>query len=549
MNVSEVSQEVSAVMPQRAPAVAPSNKPPCVAVVGAGIAGLTAAYRLMREGMIVTVFEAATVVGGRMGDRREGDIAFNSGARLVYPFGVDFHRLVADLGLTEIMLPLRGLSATCVAPGGQHLIELMPSYRSLLTPGLGLGERLGLIRHALQMRAAKNKVSPDWANSAMALNPAYDDMTLADYIRDALGPNVLKQMVEPVFRATRSFNPETISALFYLSTVPHLVGEEAVYTLRGGMGTVCHELAQQLNVRTDMSVKSIEQNARVSSGAFVSNAVASVGSSLDSHIGSSHSSGARSSASMTVRFANGGAEDFDYVICAVEGSLARDLVSAPQPAEKAMLERVQYNELGVVHYGYAKPLPPMMHFATRESPSRIATYQQLPAAPAQGRPLTQIYCQLTPEAADEAREKGLTENLDVLLREALQKCLPDFDANVVSVVNQWIPRKLPIFSLGYGRALQDFWQWQEAPERAAPGANRTVGMGSKGDAASGDAQSGSSSIADTGALSERPLVYCGDWTAQALLTGACASGERAAKIIMDRVSRIGQSQRLPARAA
>jgi oxygen-dependent protoporphyrinogen oxidase len=166
-----------------------------------------------------------------------------------------------------------------------------------------------------------------------------------------------------------------------------------------------------------------------------------------------------------------------------------------------MLGAVRYNSLGVVHYGFKRPLPPVMQFAMRGAASRIATYQQMPAAPEQARPDAQIYCQLTPEAVLEAQQRGLTGDLDSLIRDELRARIADFDANVSAVVNQWIARKLPVFSPGYGARLKAFWQWQEAPERAH----------------------------------DRSVVYCGDWTAQALLTGACASGERAAQIVLRRL--------------
>ncbi|WP_279635445.1 flavin monoamine oxidase family protein [Paraburkholderia graminis] len=452
-----------------------------VAVVGAGIAGLTAAFRLQQAGLRVVVFEAAKVVGGRMGERRVGDIAFNSGARLVYPFGKAFNRIVDDLSIRDALVPLRGLSAQCVSPSGAHTIELMPTVRSLGTPGLALRERVSMIGHALQMRALKSKVDPDWAISALDVDARYDDLTLADYTRSRIGPNVLASMVEPVFRATRSFNADTLSALFYLSTVPHLIGEDTVYTLKGGMGAVCRALAQRLTVRTGTRVEAIQRFDPSQSG--------SGGDAFDA---------ARQA---LVVLDNGDVLRFDHVVCAVEGSLASRLVQMPLPDERAMLDAVRYNALGVVHYGFKAALPSLMEFAMRGAASRIATYQQLPAAPAQGRPDAQIYCQLTPEAVLEAQERGLTEDLDALIRNELRARVPNFDANVSAVVNQWIPRKLPVFSPGYGARLKAFWQWQEAPERAI----------------------------------DRPVVYCGDWTAQALLTGASASGERAARIVLRRL--------------
>ncbi|SAK79689.1 protoporphyrinogen/coproporphyrinogen oxidase [Caballeronia ptereochthonis] len=440
-----------------------------VAVVGAGIAGLTAAYRLQQAGVRVTVFDAQPVVGGRMGDRREGDLVFNSGARLVYPFGQAFNRLVEELSLGDALVPLHRLSAQCIAPGGAHTIELMPSPRSLATPGLAAGERLRLVTHALSMRRLKPRVDPDWATSALDADPRLDRITLAEYIRETLGPNVLARMVEPVFRATRSFNPETLSALFYASTVPHMIGETTVHTLKGGMGRVCHALAAQLTVRTSTPVRTIRRGA--------------VGDGVE------------------LTLANGERVHADYAVCAVEGSLAKALVEAPTSAERTMLDAVRYNALGVVHYGFALPLPPKMNFAMRGQPGRIATYQQLPAAPASGRPLNQIYCQLTPEAADEAVRRGLENELDVLVREELRARIPDFDRHVVAVANQWIPRKLPVFSPGYGARVANFWAWQE------------------------DRRQGGASA----------IVYCGDWLSQALLTGACASGERAAKTLVARM--------------
>ena len=58
-----------------------------IIVIGAGIAGLTAAYRLHRAGLAVTVLEAGAVPGGRVGDRETRGIRYNAGARLVYGDG------------------------------------------------------------------------------------------------------------------------------------------------------------------------------------------------------------------------------------------------------------------------------------------------------------------------------------------------------------------------------------------------------------------------------------------------------------------------------
>jgi hypothetical protein len=54
-----------------------------IAVIGAGIAGLTCAQELARADARVTVFEKSRGLGGRLGTRRVGDLAFDHGAQYI----------------------------------------------------------------------------------------------------------------------------------------------------------------------------------------------------------------------------------------------------------------------------------------------------------------------------------------------------------------------------------------------------------------------------------------------------------------------------------
>jgi len=51
-----------------------------IAIVGAGIAGLTAAYRLKQAGHTPVVLESADYVGGRIQSVKRGDFLFDIGA-------------------------------------------------------------------------------------------------------------------------------------------------------------------------------------------------------------------------------------------------------------------------------------------------------------------------------------------------------------------------------------------------------------------------------------------------------------------------------------
>jgi monoamine oxidase len=76
---------------------------PRVAVVGAGLAGLTAAYRLRQAGVAATVYEAAGRLGGRChtlrGTFADGQIA-EHGGELIDQSHVEIRQLAQELGLT-----------------------------------------------------------------------------------------------------------------------------------------------------------------------------------------------------------------------------------------------------------------------------------------------------------------------------------------------------------------------------------------------------------------------------------------------------------------
>lgn len=72
-----------------------------VAVIGAGIAGLTAAYRLHRQGADVHVYEGRSRVGGRIFSAKIGDEAVEFGGQNIADGGgaENLHHLIEELDL------------------------------------------------------------------------------------------------------------------------------------------------------------------------------------------------------------------------------------------------------------------------------------------------------------------------------------------------------------------------------------------------------------------------------------------------------------------
>ena len=72
-----------------------------VAVIGAGISGLTCAYRLQQRGHDVRVFEAAPAVGGRMATARVQGFSVDTGANLLLTNYTRLHALCGELGIAD----------------------------------------------------------------------------------------------------------------------------------------------------------------------------------------------------------------------------------------------------------------------------------------------------------------------------------------------------------------------------------------------------------------------------------------------------------------
>jgi renalase len=105
---------------------------PSVLVVGAGMAGLSAAGHLAGSGVTVTVLDKGRAVGGRMATRRSGDAVFDHGAQhfsvRTTPFAATIEPLLAQ-GVVRVWIrtpsttrPDRGIEPRHVGVGGMRRV-------------------------------------------------------------------------------------------------------------------------------------------------------------------------------------------------------------------------------------------------------------------------------------------------------------------------------------------------------------------------------------------------------------------------------------------
>lgn len=74
-----------------------------IAVIGAGVAGLACARELARADAKVTVFERSRGLGGRLGTRRQGNLAFDHGAQYVTARSHSFVKYAEVAGRASVL--------------------------------------------------------------------------------------------------------------------------------------------------------------------------------------------------------------------------------------------------------------------------------------------------------------------------------------------------------------------------------------------------------------------------------------------------------------
>ena len=122
---------------------------PRVIIVGAGVAGLTAGFRLMQQGCDVTVLEAEDWIGGKTASARTNGFVVNTGATVLAGSYTALLDLARDVGVAEEFFPVPAAVIRVVHRGRVHTLR-GGGARALAdfarTPLLSTRSKLGLAK-------------------------------------------------------------------------------------------------------------------------------------------------------------------------------------------------------------------------------------------------------------------------------------------------------------------------------------------------------------------------------------------------------------------
>lgn len=209
------------------------NKPR-IAVVGAGISGLTCAYELQKTGAEVTVFEARETVGGRMATRMKDGLAFDIGADHLCDLYGDIKEYAREFGL--VFEPMCFSNYGFFRNGRVIPLDAAVSWTS----------RAKLLWSQRGARRVKNFF--DLSNAA-----DFDTETGDTYARQHMNNEIADYLVD-CFTSTYQFHRSkeiSSGALIAILESFRYDGDGwKLHQLRGGMSTLPEALAKRVTVKT-----------------------------------------------------------------------------------------------------------------------------------------------------------------------------------------------------------------------------------------------------------------------------------------------------------
>ena len=211
-----------------------------VAIIGGGIAGMTALWHLTRAGVDARIYEARPRLGGRMFTHRpaDGGPPMEIGGQLVNSDHADMHGLAQEFGLALID-----------RKGDTHRTVVLANGAEV--PAGALAEALRPI--AAQIAADSDRLDKDYAGTARDL----DRLSITGYLdahADKLSLPWVRHLMEATSRTEYGVEPGQASAIELVFNLPTVEGEridvlgrsDERYLIEGGSGALIAAMAERL---------------------------------------------------------------------------------------------------------------------------------------------------------------------------------------------------------------------------------------------------------------------------------------------------------------
>ncbi|MEU0004485.1 protoporphyrinogen oxidase [Streptomyces sp. NPDC006314] len=336
-----------------------------VVVIGAGIAGLAAAHRLLGRGARVTVLEASERVGGKLLPGEIAGVRVDLGAESMLARRPEAVTLAREAGLADRLQPPATATASIWTRGA---LRPMPKGHVMGVPGTAA---------ALSGVLSDEGLARIERDAALPRTEVGDDVAVGEYVAARLGREVVDRLVEPLLGGVyagdayrismRSAVPQLFRAAHTHDSLTEAVREiqakaaaarqtgPVFMGIDGGVGTLPLAVAESVRARggeilTGTPVRELRRGGTAERGAVSESRAPGAAGGADAR----HGAGAAQPDAAWRVVAGDRVLHADAVVLAVPARAAADLLRAESPGAAADLAAVEYASMALVTLAYRR---------------------------------------------------------------------------------------------------------------------------------------------------------------------------------------------------
>lgn len=249
-----------------------------VAIIGAGISGLSAAYYLHKRGKSVQVFEKNAKVGGALSSEKVGDYFLERGANTV-AMNVELQELVEELGLKKSLDFPHTHSHNRFIYRNQELYKLTQSPLSLFRSGLlSRGAKFRLAKEPFISSVSSGQESVAEFFTRRIGQEAYEFLVAAGLqgVYAGIPEQMSMEAVMPALLEMEAEKGSLLKGLIARQKAAKKSGapKRSIFAIKGGMGKLCENIADQLGEKLLLNTP-IQEIRKVDTGYEIQTADAS----------------------------------------------------------------------------------------------------------------------------------------------------------------------------------------------------------------------------------------------------------------------------------
>jgi monoamine oxidase len=237
---------------------------PRIAIIGAGLAGLNAAYQLKKVGLVATVYEARNRIGGRVQSVNQGvgpGLVADLGGSLINTEHADMIALAEEFGL-RLFNRAEDAAQFSVPHTGYY-------FNGRIRPEAEVSDKLRPLAQQIAVDAAR--LDADFDRVA----PELDRLSVTQYLdryANKIPDPFIRVLVENTIRTEYGVEPENSSAIQLIINLPTVEGNETeivgssdeVFVVEGGSDRIVQGLAAALpgQIQTRMRLTQVRRRLR-----------------------------------------------------------------------------------------------------------------------------------------------------------------------------------------------------------------------------------------------------------------------------------------------